>query len=118
MENYEKIIDNCLQSHPKLTVPDGYFDTLADRIIAKVADRCSMNAVTPTKPLLKIMRAFVATAACTVIIVIGIAALSPDKSKSSVATMSNAMSTSSSAIDQAADCMMIDNDQIYAMLAE
>lgn len=119
MENYEEILRNNLPAQCKMHVPEGYFDTLYSRIKANIdkEEASSPMAQTP-KPILRVMRSWVATAACVGIIVAGVFTLLIEHSGSDVPQHIYKASVAPSTVDQAADYMMIDNDDIYAMLSE
>jgi hypothetical protein len=116
------------------TVPDGYFDKLADQVIGRLpAESVSAEpadgpvpAVTgkPGKPAaVRYLRPLLYAAACALVLVVSVW-LWQSVPDASVATQPAAQlaaqqeQTVDETFDEAADYMMLDNQDIYTYLAE
>lgn len=119
MENYEEIIKTKLPVHGKMTVPDGYFDSLHSRIMANIdKEEASTTKQKPQNPFTGILRSYVATAACVGIIAAGVFTLALEYGETEEPRQSHDVAVSQLTDEQVADYMMIDNDDIYAMISE
>ena len=106
-------------------VPEGYFDQLADRVMAQLperdqqAEQISLSDRHP-KSRLVALRPWFYAAACTIaVVVMGVTFLSHDSAEEQpLASTSTTTNTESQYIDDAADYAMLDNAEIYAYLAE
>ena len=105
-------------------VPEGYFDTLNTRIMENVARQASTEEKSEKPAQAKNVRMHVLrwAAACACILVIGVSAVLftfKDTDTSEVpATAQQSFFTSDDAFNQAADYTMLDNHDMYQMLAE
>jgi len=119
MESYEEILRKALPRMPRMAVPDGYFDSLRDRIMASIDEAEAAKPVPAAqKPRFGVIRSYVATAACVAIIVAGVFTLLIEHSGADAPRQKYEASTVVSTVEQAADYMMIDNDDIYAIISE
>lgn len=113
-------------------VPEGYFDQLADRVMAQLperdqqAEQVTLSNHRP-KSRLVALRPWLYAAACTIaVVVMGITFYSHETAdEQSLASTSitntntnTSANTESQYIDDAADYAMLDNAEIYAYLAE
>ena len=106
-------------------VPEGYFDQLADRVMAQLperdqqAEQVTLSNHRP-KSRLVALRPWLYAAACTIaVVVMGVTFLSHDSAEEQpLASTSTTTNTESQYIDDAADYVMLDNAEIYACLAE
>ena len=109
-------------------VPEGYFDQLADRVMAQLperdqqAEQVTLSNHRP-KSRLVALRPWLYAAACTVaVVVMGLTFYSHDVAEeqplASTSTTNTTTNTESQYIDDAADYAMLDNAEIYAYLAE
>lgn len=119
MENYEEIIKTKLPAPSQMTVPNGYFDSLHSRIMANIdKEEALATKQKPWNPFTGILRSYVATAACVGIIAVGVFTLVLEYGGTDEPRQSNDVTVSQLTDDQVADYMMIDNDDIYAMISE
>jgi hypothetical protein len=118
------IIENVSKQNP-FRVPEGYFDTLADQIMAKV-DESASGVVVPLKEDKKKKPArvvwlrpvlYAAASVCALFIsVVAYQSYSDSPTAAPTATMAESQSMDYS-FDEAADYLMIDNQDIYACLS-
>jgi len=124
--NEEKYIEERVGKRNPFLVPDGYFDSFTDRMMQQLPER--PVSVEPSrkgrKPALMVrMRPWLYAAACALVLVVS-AWLWRSQPDTSVATQPAAQlavqqeQTSDATFDEAADYMMIDNQDIYTYLAE
>ena len=113
-------------------VPEGYFDQLADRVMAQLperdqqAEQVTLSSGRRPKSRLVTLRPWLYAAACTIaVVVMGITFYSHNAaeeqslaSTSITNTNTTTTNTESQYIDEAADYVMLDNAEIYACLAE
>lgn len=121
--DFNDIFDKEQLKQNPFKVPAGYFDTLNTRIMENVARQAS--AEKSEKPVqAKNVRMHVLrwAAACACVLVIGVSAVLftfKDTDTSEVpATAQQSFFTSDDAFNQAADYTMLDNHDMYQMLAE
>lgn len=118
MEKHKEITDNFIPCQPRFEVPEGYFDSLPGRIMARID---SLQADTEEKRhrlSLKVARRYVAAAACVAVMAVGITAMMSKHSNDNKSAGQAVATTGQWPIDQMTDYMMLDNNDIYAMLAE
>ena len=124
--NEEKYIEERVGKRNPFLVPDGYFDSFTDRMMQQLPERPVSVEASPKvrKPALTVrMRPWLYAAACALVLVVSIW-LWQSQPDTSVATQSAAQlavqqeQTSDATFDEAADYMMIDNQDIYTYLAE
>lgn len=109
MMNEEQYIEERVAKHNPFRVPEGYFDSFAEQM---------MELLPEEKPKARrmLLRPWAYAAACLSVIIISatvyFSSLDTDTQEMSVVAVSD------SYIDEAADYAMIDNSDIYALLAE
>jgi len=118
MEKHKEIIDELLPWHPRFEVPDGYFSSLPGRIMARIDGLQTESQAKQPKFSLKVMRRYVAAAACVAVMGVGVTAILSKQGSADEAENKTVATTGKVPIDQMADYMMLDNDDIYAILAE
>lgn len=108
-----------LEGNP-FKVPSGYFETLNSRIMENVAKHAQKEEK-PAQAKRVSMHTLRWTAACVCVIVLSASAIlfaSKFSDAQEVATSSQQTTTSDDAFNQAADYAMLDNCDMYQMLAE
>ena len=117
------ILDKKQLEQSPFRVPEGYFDTLNTRIMDKVAKQASaqkdVNAAKAKKVHMHVLRW---AAACACVLIVGASAViytfkdtdTPEVPE----TAQQSITTSEDAFNQAADYTMLDNHDMYMMLAE
>ena len=111
MMNEEQYIISKLGRKSPFRVPDGYFDNLTANVMQQLPE-------SPRQSLMVRMRPWLYAAACfvAVLFIAAVYLYSPDDAATrQVATNTNA-AVSESYIDEAADFVMADNNDIYACL--
>ena len=122
--DFNDIFDKEQLRQNPFKVPEGYFDTLNTRIMENVARQASTEEKSGKPAQAKNVRMHVLrwAAACACILVIGVSAVLftfKDTDTSEVpATAQQSFFTSDDAFNQAADYTMLDNHDMYQMLAE
>ncbi len=119
MTNEELYLNSRMSRENHFRVPDGYFDQLTADVMARLPERETTVELKPAakrvflRPLLA-----AASVACVALIAVGVYfnrhAMSPD-SEEQVAVAETTLSDSF--IDDAADYVMMDHQDIYAYLA-
>ena len=120
MMNEEEYLTQRMGKRRPFTVPDGYFDSLADRVMQQIP------ATEPRKrSVVKTLRPWLYAAACIVLVVASIVFVSTYKTDEShlLKTANNDNSSEMTVagdnyIDDMADYTMVDNDDIYLYLAD
>ena len=110
-------------SRNPFTVPEGYFDTLTDRIMRQIPKEESTPQKAVTVPLWK--RYSFRAAAAVICIIMGLGALALFNQNAIFTPQENATATietvgtslQDDAIDQVADYIMCDNHDLYAYLS-
>jgi len=124
--NEEKYIEEKLGKRNPFLVPDGYFDSFADRLMQQLPERPVHDEASPEvrKPARMVqMRRWLYAAACAVVLVVG-AWVWQSLPDAEVATQPAAQlavqqeQASDAAFDETADYLMLDNQDIYVYLAE
>lgn len=110
MMNEEQYIKNRLGDRNPFRVPDGYFDSLTAEVMKNLPEE-------PKQGLLVRLRPWMYAAACLVAVVFTatLYLMSPDGS-GQMATTETANSDNTY-VEDVADYMMADNNDIYALLA-
>ena len=122
--DFNDIFDKEQLRQNPFKVPEGYFDTLNKRIMANVARQASTEEKSEKPAQAKNVRMHVLrwAAACACVLVIGASAVLftfKDTDTPEVpATAQQSVFTSDDAFNQAADYTMLDNHDMYQMLAE
>ena len=122
----EKYIEERVGKRNPFQVPEGYFDSFADRMMQQLPERSVSVEASPKvrKPALMVrMRPWLYAAACALVLVVSVWMWqsAPD---TNVATQPAAQlaaqqeQTADENFDEAADYMMLDNQDIYTYLAE
>ena len=120
MTNEELYLKSRITNENPFRVPEGYFDRLTADVMARLPERQSENPV-ENKPALRVQlrRSWLAAASVAVVALVGTLVyfnrLNPaDTADKQVAAMSAPVSDSY--IDEAADYLMMDHQDIYACL--
>lgn len=93
-------------------VPDGYFDTFADRVMQKIPEDAKVVTMRSNR---KSSRGWAYAAACLLLCVCSVVGFYQfESAKSDTAT--TAMASTTDSFDEAADYVMMDNQDIYACL--
>ena len=117
------ILDRKQLEQSPFRVPEGYFDTLNTRIMDKVAKQASAQKdEKPAKAKKVHMHVLRWAAACACVLIVGASAViytfkdtdTPEVPE----TAQQSITTSEDAFNQAADYTMLDNHDMYMMLAE
>ena len=117
------ILDRKQLEQNPFKVPEGYFDTLNTRIMDKVAKQASAQKdEKPVKAKKVHMHVLRWAAACACVLIVGASAViytfkdtdTPEVPE----TAQQSITTSEDAFNQAADYTMLDNHDMYMMLAE
>jgi hypothetical protein len=117
------ILDRNQLEHTPFRVPEGYFDSLNKRIMDNVAKQPSaQKSEKPAKVTKVHMHVLRWAAACACVLIVGASALIftfKDTDTPKVPeTAQQTITTSEDAFNQAADYTMLDNHDMYQMLAE
>lgn len=121
--DFNDIFDKEQLKQNPFKVPAGYFDSLNTRIMENVARQASAEKSEKTAQAKNVrMHVLRWAAACACVLVIGVSAVLftfKDTDTSEVpATAQQSFFTSDDAFNQAADYTMLDNYDMYQMLAE
>ena len=120
MTNEELYLKNRITNDNPFRVPEGYFDRLTADVMARLPERQSENPKEEkTARRIQLRRSWLAAASVAVIAIVGTLVyfnkLNPaDTADKQVAAV--AAPVSDSYIDEAADYLMIDHQDIYACL--
>lgn len=127
MDAEEKLFEQRFGKKQPFTVPDGYFDQLAERVMERLPEQ-QPASVPQVSVGHKWRRWAVAAAAVGVVLTGSLVFMGQRSGNESLATTSHratatttetdANSSSYSSLDMAADYAMLDNDEIYAMVSE
>ena len=118
--DFNDIFDKEQLKQNPFKVPAGYFDSLNTRIMENVARQASaQKSEKPAQTKNVRMHVLRWAAACACVLVIGVSAvLFTFKDTEVPATAQQSFFTSDDAFNQAADYTMLDNHDMYQMLAE
>lgn len=111
MDNEERYIKERLGDKNPFVVPEGYFDQLADSVMSRLPER-------KTRSRFAVLRPWLYAAACIVAVVVMALSFHFDRSAASGEPSMLAGSADNTYIEEAADYAMLDNDEIYACLAD
>ncbi|HEY9551710.1 MAG TPA: hypothetical protein VIQ97_05440 [Prevotella sp.] len=120
MDKEDKTLKERLGAENPFTVPDGYFDTLADTIMAKLPEQqARMVEMRPRRRRYYRLVGAVAASVCAVVFGLHffIGQKSAQTGSSAQVEASYAAAGAYSAIDQTADYTMLDNEDIYAYVS-
>lgn len=111
MMNEEQYIKSKLGGKNPFRVPDGYFDNLTASVMQQLPE-------SPRQSLVVRMRPWLYAAACFVAVLFTAAVYlySPDDAANRPVATNTNVAVSDSYIDEAADFVMADNNDIYACL--
>jgi hypothetical protein len=114
MEQEEKILIEQFGRQNPFRVPEGYFDSLTERVMTQLPERKPKSRLVALRPW------FYAAACFAVVAVVGLTYHfhQADVTKQVAATEVVAPVVDNSYVDEAADYAMLDNVEIYAYLAE
>ena len=125
MDAEEKLFEQRFGKKQPFTVPDGYFDQLAERVMERLPEQ--QPASVPQVSVGHKWRRWAVAAAAVGIVLTGSLVFMGQRSGNeglattshrATATTTDAYSSSNSSLDMAADYAMLDNDEIYAMVSE
>ena len=121
MTNEEKLIQEHLGKQNPFRVPDGYFDSFADRLMQQLPDKQETKPnQTANTVRLKVLRPILLAAACVCIAIFSVTLYfhqtQETPEQDNVAAVTNTMDEEY--MDEAADYIMLDNADIYACLSE
>ena len=113
----EILIQDRLGKENHFRVPDGYFDSLTERVMSKLPDSAEVKPMPTRQPIIYRLRPLLYVAACMLVAVLSFAVYfdNQEAETSDEAKMAQSVSNDSY-FDEAADYAMIDNDEIYACL--
>lgn len=111
MMNEEKYIRSRMGTRNPFQVPDDYFDRLTDSVMSQIPEESKPSRTVRIRPWLY-------AAACLLVAVLTATVyfFAPETTEQSVVA-STAVSASDTYVDEAADYVMADNNDIYACLA-
>ena len=125
MDAEEKLFEQRFGKKQPFTVPDGYFDQLAERVMERLPEQ--QPASVPQVSVGHKWRRWAVAAAAGGVVLTGSLVFMEQRSGNeglattshrATATTTDANSSSYSSLDMAADYAMLDNDEIYAMVSE
>ena len=110
----EKYIEERVGKRNPFLVPDGYFDSFADQMMQRLPERKKKAKSVWLRPIL-----YAAASVCALFICTGVyLALSEEPKHEAVLITSPQQEVCDDEFDEAADYMMLDNHDIYALLSE
>jgi len=113
----EKYLKETFGTHAGYGVPDGYFDGLQSQILQMLPE--TEAKIIPLKPRKRSMWRIVAAAACFGAVLFGTGTYIQKASSPSVPKAATLQAgAQESGFDQTADYVMLDNNDIYAYLAD
>lgn len=121
MNTDEQFIEQNFGKERHFRVPDNYFSTFHERIMKRVEEECPY---TKRKTPVRRIRLIACVAACTAAVLVLLGTLLPgfgsaQKDKVQVlAASTDDAEQENCFMDQAADYMMLDNDDLYAYIAD
>ena len=121
MTQEEQFINQKFGKEQPFRVPEGYFDSFADQFMAQLPERETRVVALPIRSRWQSTRRWVA-AACLTALVVGAGVWgflrTPDAQPSSTPAMQMAVSSYNTEIDQAADYVMMENEDFYAYVSD
>lgn len=122
MEQEEKILMEQFGRQNPFRVPEGYFDSLTERVMTQLPERdmTQQPARKPKSRIVALRHWFYAAACIAVMAVMGITYYfhQTEPTQQVAATEISAPAPDNSYVEEAADYAMLDNVEIYAYLAE
>lgn len=143
MTNEETIIHEKMGRNNPFRVPEGYFDSFTERLMAELPERPSLYSEaerpelqvvserpeqqvvsTPKKSRLRILRPVLLAAACLCVAIFSVTLFlnqqqeMPEQTPVATATNATGNNIDEEYMDEAADYVMLDNADIYACLSE
>lgn len=107
----EKYLKEQITKENPFRVPEGYFDSFADQVMAQLPER-------KQKAKRVMLRLWMSVAACLLVVICSVAVYFSKISSNDGVEISQMAVVSDSYMDEAADYAMIDNTDIYACLAD
>lgn len=122
MTQEEQFISQKFGKEQPFQVPEGYFESFADQFMAQLPEREARVVALPVRSRWQSTRRWIA-AACITALVVGAGTWgflrTPDAQPASQPAAQMAASSSySSEFDQAADYVMLDNEDFYAYVSD
>ena len=110
MMNEEQYIKSRMSGKNPFKVPEGYFDSLATKVMQQLPEQ-------PKRGLVVILRPWLYAAACVAAILLTATVyfFTPDHAQQ-MATNNTIVATTDSYVDEVVDYVMADNNTIYACL--
>jgi hypothetical protein len=118
MTNEEIYLSSKMGHKNPFTVPEGYFDSLADRVMQKLPEDVPVEQA-PRVTLVRKLRPLLYAAACLCFGILSVTIYLHSSADESPMLSSNhiASQTTENYVDEVADYAMIDNYDIYSCLA-
>lgn len=119
----DKELEKCLQGHGGFRVPDGYFDTLTDKVMARLPEQQPVQLHVEHRRW-RLRRPAILAAASVIAAMFSIGVVMHQNKNHADALQMQAQTAVASevsttkAIDQIANYSMMDNDDMYAYMAE
>ena len=107
----EKYLKERMTKQNPFQVPEGYFDSFADQVMATLPERRQ-------RAKRVMLRLWASAAACLVVAICSVAIYFSKISSNDMMEVSQVAVISDAYMDDAADYAMIDNTEIYACLAD
>ena len=119
----EKYIEERVGKRNPFLVPDGYFDHLADQVMASLPEQpeqqTSKQQPKAKRISIRSLYYYVAAAVCTLVISVAVWQAFPGSSQQvAVQTPVAYQEPSDADFEEAADYIMLDNNEIYSLLAD
>ena len=111
MDSEEKYIKEKIGNSNPFVVPEGYFDQLAANVMAQLPERKAKSRRVSLRPLLY-------AAACVVAVVVMALSYLFNKHAADTEQPVAVSSVDNTYIEEAADYVMLDNNEIYACLED
>ena len=119
--NEEKYIEERVGKRNPFLVPDGYFDHLADQVMASLPDQQAASEKPKAKRIsIRSLYYYAAAAVCALVVSIAVWRSFPQTSEQAAvpAQMASADQPGDEEFEEAADYVMLDNYDIYACLTD
>lgn len=119
MDSEDKFLLEKFGRKSPFKVPDGYFENLPLRVMEALPD-AEASVIVPPQSFWRRHKYAVAIAACVCVLVTGVITRFCIQSSTEEQFCSNSIcgSTSYSSVDDVADYLMMDNNDIYAMMSD
>lgn len=125
MTNEETIIQENLGKQNPYRVPEGYFDSFYEKLMAELPEHTKPEIVAmPQRSRLRFLRPALLAAACLCVAIFSITLFfshqqeTPEQTPVAAATSTTNTVDEEEYMDEAADYVMLDNADIYACLSE